>query len=365
MRCRYHALLQILGFLAVVAFHSELPGMDHGWVAVELFFALAGYNMARMLQARSSFKDYLVARYRRLSPPLLLLVPAVALLIVLGSKSALTFVVAAPLQLHNLLRVTMLDSRETDMAWLPSWFLASLFQLQLLMFLVRGVLTHAHVLVVLASAAGLGLSFRLGLGALLQGADGVITFAEADALYWAPITHVEAIVGGVQVGLGRMWIPRGRFRTALVVLAGLAVIAAVALALPLVSSEGPTFPLGQVGVNEHVWGYLALAAAAIVLIDKRHFLARWVLSWKLAPRVDATIEALSRLTFLGYVLHGCVLAVLTRALQKSAHGWALLQSPAGALVITVSVATLSLVLAAKLGQIIAFLADRRSPHSRA
>jgi peptidoglycan/LPS O-acetylase OafA/YrhL len=365
MRCRYHALLQIIGFLAVVAFHAEVPGMDHGWIAVELFFALAGYNMARMLQQRSTFKDYLVARYRRLSPPLLLLVPAVVLLIVLGSKSALTFVVSAPLQMHNLLRVTMTDWRETDMAWVPSWFLASLFQLQLLVFLVRGVLTHAHVLVVLAAAAGLGVSFRLGLGTVLQGAEGVLTFADADVLYWAPLTHVEAIVGGVQVGLGRLLVPRGGSRLGFVALAVGAALGVVALTVPLVSSEGPTFPLGQAGVGEHIWGYLALAAAAIVLVDKRHFLARWVLSWKLNPRVDAAIESLSRLTFLGYVLHGCVLAFLTRALQKAPFGLTLLQSAFGALAVSACVATLSLVLAAKLGQLTAFLADRRSPHSRA
>ena len=364
MRCRYHALLQIIGFLAVVAFHAEVRGMEHGWIAVELFFALAGYNMARMLQQRSTFKDYVVTRYRRLSPPLLLLAPAVALLIVLGSKSALTFVLSAPLQMHNLLRVTMSDWRDTDMAWVPSWFLASLFQLQLLVFLVRGVLTHAHVLVVLTAAAGLGLSFRLALGTVLQGAEGALTFADADALYWAPLTHVEAIVGGVQVGLGRLLPPRGRSRTVFVMLGVLAALGVVALALSLVSSDGPTFPLGQAGVGEHVWGYLALALAAIALIDKRHFLARWVLGWKLSPRVDAAIESLSRLTFLGYVLHGCVLALLTRALQKTPSGLAVLQSPSGALAVSACVATLSLVLAAKLGQLTAFLADRRSPHSR-
>ena len=365
MRCRYHALLQIIGFLAVVTFHAEVPGMAHGWIAVELFFALAGYNMARMLQQRSTFKAYLAARYRRLAPPLLLLAPAVVLLIAVGSESALTFALSAPLQLHNVLRVTMSDWRPTDMAWVPSWFLAALFQLQLLVFLVRGVLTHGHVLVVLAATAGLGLSFRLGLGTVLQGAGGVLTFAEADALYWAPLTHVEAIVGGVQVGLGRLQVSAGRSRLTFVGLGVLVALGVIALAVPLVSRQGPMFPLGQAGIGEHVWGYLVLAAAAIVLIDKRHALARWVLSWQLQPRIDAAIDSLSRLTFLGYVLHGCVLVLLTRALQKAPYGPALLQSPAGALVVSAGVATVSLLLAAKLGQLTAFLAERRDRPRRA
>ncbi len=354
MRCRYHALLQILGFVAVVAFHAEMPGMDGGWVAVELFFALAGYNMAHVLRQSSTFKYYLVARYRRLTPPLLLLVPAVVLLIVLGSKSAITFAVFAPLQLHNLLRVTMSDWRLTDMAWIPSWFVAALFQLQLLVFLARGVLMSAHVGAVVLGAAGLGLGFRLIAGEMFLGAEGALTFAAADALYWAPLTHIEALIGGLQLGLGRLRLPRRALMAALAVVG----IALCALALAFVDYATLGFPLGQGGAGEHVWGYLALAIGAVVLVDKRQFLARWVLSWKLSPKADAAIESVSRLTFLGYLLHGSVLALALRGLLRLMDGAPISQSIVASLAVTLGVATLSLLLAALLGQLTARLARR-------
>lgn len=363
MRCRYHALLQIFGFLAVVAFHSELPGMRHGWVAVELFFALAGYNMARMLQAQTSLQDYVVARYRRLTLPLLWLAPVV-LLLVLGSKSALLFAVSAPLQLHNLLRLAMGELRQIDMAWVPSWFVAALFQLQLLVFLVRRLLTTVPVLPLLVGVAGLGLTVRLVLGEILQGPTGVMTFAAADALYWTPLAHVEAIVGGVQIRLGRLLPLRGAFRVAVIALGVLSVLGVIVLLAPSELGGAGTFPLGSAGVGEHVWGYLVLAIAAVALVDKRHFLARWVLSWRLGSRIDAFIDQLSRLTFLGYVLHGGVLAFLTRIVQKSPQGQAFLQSSLGALTVTVCVAFLSLGFAAKLGQLVARVAARDQARRR-
>ena len=348
MRCRYHALLQILGFVAVVAFHAEMPGMAGGWVAVELFFALAGFNMARMLRESSTFRDYLVARYRRLTLPLLLLVPAVVLLIARGSKSAVTFAVFAPLQMHNLWRVSMGELWETDIAWVPSWFVASLFQLQLLVFLVRGALLTAHVRVLVFVATAIGLAFRGSAGQLFVEADGTLTAGAADALYWAPLTHVEALVGGLLLGLGRLQLSR-RAADAGFAVVGVGV-GALAVGLALVDYSWLGFPLGQDAAGAHVWGYLALAFAAVVVVDKRQFVARWILSWKLSPKIDAAIESVSRLTFVGYVLHGTVLAFVTRGLLRLMRGAPFSQS-AIALAVTIGVAALSLLLAATLGQL--------------
>ena len=345
MRCRYHALLQIVGFLAVVAFHSEVTFMGSGWFAVELFFALAGYNMVGALQQRSTLPRYAWARYRRLALPLLLLVPAVALLVTVGSSAAATYAVAAPLQLHNLTRVAMTEVRDLDMAWMPTWFVAALFQLQLLAFLLRRVLVSASLKLVLSGTAALGLGFRYALGEVLDGGDGSLSFSAADALYWAPITHVEALVGGVLLGLGR-------FNSGRIISVTLfACLGAFAVTF---FSEYPSlaFPLGLGDSGEHVWGYLVLATFAVVLIDKRQPLARWVLGWQLAPSVDRAIAIVSQYTFVAYLAHGSVLAVSTYALQRVSGGAAFLVSTLGPIVSMLFVVTTSMLISAMFARLL-------------
>jgi len=348
MRCRYHALLQIVGFLAVVAFHAEVTFMSRGWFAVELFFALAGYNMVGALQQRSTLPRYAWARYRRLALPLLLLLPAVVLLVVIGSSAAATYAVAAPLQLHNLTRVAMTEVRDLDMAWMPTWFVAALFQLQLLAFLVRRVLISASLALVLSGTAALGLGFRYALGEVLNSGDGSLSFSAADALYWAPITHVEALVGGVLLGLGRFDSRRIISVMLFVSLCASAVVLFTAVEFPSLA-----FPLGLGDSGEHVWGYLVLATFALVLIDKRQPLARWVLGWELAPRVDRAIVVVSQLTFVAYLAHGSVLAVSTYALQRVSGGAAFLVSTRGAIVSMLFVVATSMLISSVFARLLA------------
>jgi len=339
MRCRYHALLQIVGFLAVVAFHSEVTFMGTGWFAVELFFALAGYNMVGALQQRSTLPRYAWARYRRLAIPLLVLLPAVALLVLVGSRGAATYAVTAPLQLQNLTRLAITEAWDLDMAWIPTWFVAALFQLQLLTFPLRRALIGASLPLVVSGTAALGLVFRYALGEVLGSSDGSLSLPAAEALYWAPITHVEALVGGVLVGLGRF--SSGR----IISLTLFACLGAFAVAF---FSQYPSlaFPLGLGDSGEHVWGYLVLATCAVVLIDKRQPLARWVLGWQLAPSADRAIAFLSQHTFVAYLAHGSVLAVSTYALQRVSGGAAFLSSTPGPVVFTLFVVTTSMLISA-------------------
>jgi peptidoglycan/LPS O-acetylase OafA/YrhL len=358
MRCRYHALLQLAAFVTVVAFHSELPGFTGGWIAVELFFALAGYNMASVLQTSTPLRHYLLTRYRRLALPLLVLAPAVLVLVLLGSRPALVYALSAPLQVHNLLRVAMDEAKPTDMVWLPTWFIGALFQLQVLALLLKPVLLQARVMLVMLGVTGVGVAFRSFGGLLLDG-EGALSFASADALYWAPLTHVEALVGGLQLGLGRFQ----RLRRFLPAIAVLVVLSVLALAASSTAFPTIAFPLGTGAGHEHIWGYAALATGAVLLIDKRQAIARFVLGLAFGARLDRAIESLSRLTFMGYLLHGAILALLTRLLASSASGLAFSTSLLGQCSIATAVVGFALLGAAVLHRISTFVARRGATES--
>ena len=69
-RDRYQSLLQVIGLIAIVTFHVGPPGAGAGWSAVALFFALAGFNMARRLDDQGPVMSFARLRVRRMAPEL-------------------------------------------------------------------------------------------------------------------------------------------------------------------------------------------------------------------------------------------------------------------------------------------------------
>jgi peptidoglycan/LPS O-acetylase OafA/YrhL len=68
VRVRYVSLLQIAATIAIIGFHSGVRGGQAGWMAVEVFFVLAGLNMTRCFDRHAGVASYVLSRARRLAP---------------------------------------------------------------------------------------------------------------------------------------------------------------------------------------------------------------------------------------------------------------------------------------------------------
>src|SRR5437762_933988 len=67
-RSRYLSLLQIVGALGVVTVHVGVPYCRPFWFFLEVFFVMAGLNMAKALDGDQPLYAYAVSRVRRLGP---------------------------------------------------------------------------------------------------------------------------------------------------------------------------------------------------------------------------------------------------------------------------------------------------------
>src|SRR5256885_5313570 len=67
-RSRYLSLLQIVGALGVVTVHVGVPYCRPFWFFLEVFFVMAGLNMAKALDSDQPPYAYAVSRVRRLGP---------------------------------------------------------------------------------------------------------------------------------------------------------------------------------------------------------------------------------------------------------------------------------------------------------
>lgn len=78
--------LRALAVIAVVAYHAGIPGFQGGFVGVDIFFAISGFLITRLLvqewqsTGRIAFLDFYARRVRRLMPALWLVLAVSALL---------------------------------------------------------------------------------------------------------------------------------------------------------------------------------------------------------------------------------------------------------------------------------------------
>ncbi|HLO20602.1 MAG TPA: acyltransferase, partial [Sphingomicrobium sp.] len=89
--------LRAVAVLAVIWFHSDLPGMPGGFTGVDIFFVISGYLITslihRQLRAgRFSFRHFYERRFRRIAPALLTVCVAIA---------PLAFVLLLPFELKQ------------------------------------------------------------------------------------------------------------------------------------------------------------------------------------------------------------------------------------------------------------------------
>ncbi len=305
----YLSLLQIAAAFGIVAFHMGVPFSHVGWIAVELFFVLAGINMASAIDREQSIASYAWSRMHRLLPELFAIWCVTALFVVLGSGTMgmLWFIGTAPAFLQNLTLPFFDFTMPRDWVFAPLWFVAALLQLQVLLFASKRLWLRAKPATLVIVAVCFGLSFRL-LFALLFGENPrALSNTSADALYCLPFSHVEAIVLGLMMGRGALpWI--GRYLPVFGALALVLGALNVWLSNGLVSprSLGFEFPMRLNYI--HVWGYSILAFAAASLCAKNGPMAVAIERTKRPPRLDTGLTRLASLTCGVYLFHGIIMA---------------------------------------------------------
>lgn len=88
--------LRALAVLAVIAYHTGLPGCEGGLMGVTVFFVISGYIVTKILlvefarTGRISFKDFYIRRVKRLLPAILLVIVATGALCTLINHPLLT-----------------------------------------------------------------------------------------------------------------------------------------------------------------------------------------------------------------------------------------------------------------------------------
>jgi hypothetical protein len=211
---RYRSVLQIVCAVAIVAFHAGLRGASTGWIAVELFFVLAGFPMASMVARYPDTGCYALERVRRLAPELAVIWVSCVVLLLTGwpSRNLLLFLGSAPFFLQNLMEP--LYGYESDVSWtfLPSmWFVAALLQLQVVFFVLRHRLRRTHAVTLLTLSVVGGTLFRVSLALSSGPLQRHLDLGDSYVIYVMPFTHL-----GDRAGLS----DRARVVAAPVALAG-------------------------------------------------------------------------------------------------------------------------------------------------
>lgn len=309
-RSRYLSLLQIAGALSVMAFHvGGVPYSHLGWIAVELFFVIAGINMATAFDRDQSMLSYVLSRIHRLGPQIVAVWSVAVLFVVTGAGSPgmLWFLLSGPVFVQNLTVGLFRWVYPTDWIFGPLWFVGALLQLQLLLFVGRKVLLRAKPAVVVFACAGTGALFRL-LFAALSGANlGSVSKLQAEVLYCLPLTHLEPIVLGILIGRGAL--PRiGRLLPVFCLGAlGLGAVS-VALSQGAISPRSFGYPFHLRLNFAYVWGYSILGFTAASLCSRTGRLAIAVEGLGLPGWTDRMMFKLASLTYSAYALHGLVMA---------------------------------------------------------
>lgn len=308
-RSSHASLLQIFGALSIVAFHIGIPYSEAGWVVVEIFFVLAGSNMAAALERKQSVTSFARSRVRRFLPEIGAVWTVALLFVLLGCSSAgmLWFTATAPLFLQNLTTSFFDYTMPRDWVFTPLWFIAALLQLQLVLFASKRWWLKASPASVLVIAVCTGAGLRALFALLVEGNARTLSDPTASALYSLPFCHVEAIVLGVLLGRGAL-VGIGRVLPLCVAL--LATLGALNIWLGhgevTARSGGYIFPLRLNFI--HLWGYTVLAFTAASLCAKDGALARFMVRTRHVPWLNLGLMRLAELTYGVYILHGIIMA---------------------------------------------------------
>jgi surface polysaccharide O-acyltransferase-like enzyme len=311
VRVRYVSLLQIAATIAIIGFHSGVRGGQAGWMAVEVFFVLAGLNMTRCFDRHAGVASYVLSRARRLAPEVGVVWVVAFALMALGwkSKSLLLFLLASPVFLQNFIEPFFDTGPDVNWIFLLSlWFVAALMQLSVLFYLLRKVIARYETSTLLGATLVLAFLGRIALLQLLGGTPRDLAAPVADTLYRMPLTHVEAVMAGILIGRGRLK-GIGKYGPFLLLTMLGAGMANWMLVRPPLAIGSLGFPIGMPANYQYLWGYplLALAAAAWCAPDGPLAALERL---RLPARLDRAADALSRQTYGAYVFHGLILSAV-------------------------------------------------------
>lgn len=313
-RSRYVSLLRIIGALAIVANHVGVPHTSVAWILLDVFFVVAGMNMARALESDQSIASYGLSRIKRLGPEILAVwcIAVAFLLFGRGTSGMSWFVVTGPAFVQNLAQPFFAYTAPKEWVFAPLWFVAALMQLQLLLFSMRRVVVRTRPRIVLVAAVGMALLFRTVYTRLLAHSLASPAVLDALILYTQPLTHLEAIVLGVLIGRGAL--PRiSRLLPIFCVLA-ISLVAinlahspgGVSAAIGTAAGLGFEYPLRL--HYSHIWGYSVIAFAAASLASRNGRLAVAIERLRLPASVDKAVLTVASLTYGAYVFHGTLMA---------------------------------------------------------
>ena len=311
------SLLQVCGALTVIAFHSGVRHVGWGWIAVVLFFALAGRNMAAAVDRTETVSGYIRPRVRRMAVPLAIVWGLVALMGVYGIEThgSAWFLISGPVFLQNLTLPFFRYQFPEDWVFAHLWFVGALLQLQLILLAFRKLLVKSPPLVVVGAVVILGTAFRWLTAVALGGSAGEVDERIGNVLYCLPLTHIEAITLGFLVGRGSL-AGLGRHLTTVASVAIGAVLLSAALSVEKVPIEylGLEFPFRANYM--HLWGYLALGLVAASLCSPHNPVAVRVRSLAVPSWLDSGLARMGALTYGAYVFHGTVMVSTTNL-----HPW--------------------------------------------
>ena len=313
-RSRYLDLLRIAGTFSIVAYHVGMPYSSSAWIAVDMFFVLAGMNMARVLNGDQSICSYAVSRVERLGPQVLVIwcVAVVFVLAGSGSPGLRWFITGGPVFLFNLAQPFFEYTFPRDWVFGPLWFVAALMQLQLLVFASRKLVLRARPDILLVAALGIAISFRTLVAVLVAQNPASLTPREAGLVYVLPLTHLEAVILGLLIARGAL--PR---ISRLLPLFGVVAICLVAINVARSPGEVREAIKTALGLNfnyplglhyAHIWGYSVLAFAAASLASPTGRLAVAAEKLPLPGWTDNALVALASLTYSVYAFQGFFLA---------------------------------------------------------
>lgn len=311
-RSRFLNLLQIGGVLLIVAGHSRLRGAQCAAMTVELFFVVAGMNMARYVDRHKTLCAFAYSRATRMLPEIsaVWLLTLLAFLLGLRGAGAEAFLISIPFFLQNFAEPYLQPVVHLDWAFLAAlWFVAALLQLQILVFLLRKVFARYHPAFLVISTACLGAIFT-ALAALFHG--GItrdLAYSSSDAIYRMAITHAPPFVFGFMLGRGLL--PRiGKWFPLLAASAALMGALNYLFARPQIAISSLGYPVGMPANFQYVWGYPLVALALTSFCAPDSIVARVVFHIKCSPGIDRALDKLARLTFGVYVFHGVMLAAV-------------------------------------------------------
>ncbi len=321
-RLRHITLLQLCATLSIIAFHVGVRGALAGWIAVEFFFVIAGFNMAKSLERYSNVRSYAFARVRRLAPEVGVIwcVSLICVAAGLHNREFVLFLCSAPFFLQNFIE-PYFDSSTADWGFLLTlWFAAALLQLQIVLFIFRRYLIRSNIVVILGVSLTLTVLCQILTAEMLGGLHRNLDYMVADTIDRMPFSHLTAMIMGVMLGLGRLQGINRYFSViiAMVLGAGLMNIYATQGSLTI-GSLG--YPLTMKFNYQYLWGYPLLAVAAASLCAGDGWLAATLAKLTMPAGLERWLNKLALLSYGAYAFHGLILSPANQGLRFS--GWSL------------------------------------------